>query len=198
MVLGAFLLTALPASAISTTQVQTANLKACWSADQYTGGTTWTDAVSKKSITFTSAPTSGADGVELTSGVTFTSEDLSALSVTSPCTFEWVGRIDGSWSQGNVFALGPVASTWTNDICCYSSSSEGLYLDMGNGYTRNPKSASSTAAGVYHIVVVINDAGEAIMYVNGAKATGTNTSDVAKLISPMPKVLIASMVAYAV
>lgn len=90
-------------------QLVTDGLVAKWDASDWTSGRTWTDSVNNKVITFSSAPSSKTnDGIELTNSITFASASLSSLNLSYPCTFEWLGRIDGTFSSsspGHVFGL---------------------------------------------------------------------------------------------
>lgn len=161
------------------TQVITDSLIHRWEASDYTAGsTTWTDSVGNKALTFGTAPTSVSDdGVELTTSNTFTSAALTA--VTYPATFEWIGRIDGTWSNSspaNVFGWSSSNGLW-GGICCYSkTSSNGIQLDIG--------SSGSITSGVYttgahHIVITVTSS-TTTLYVDSTTAKGTSTRSAAR------------------
>ncbi len=160
------------------TQVVTDSLIHRWECEDWSSGTTWTDRVGSKAITFSSAPSSKtADGIELTSSITFTSAQLT--SVTYPATFEWIGRIDGAWtnsSPGNVFGWSSSNGYW-GGICCYSKiSSNGLQLDIGSSGT---VTSGVYGAGTYHVVVTVTSS-TTTLYINSTTASGTTTSSTAR------------------
>lgn len=157
------------------TQVVTDGLIHRWEASGYTAGSkTWTDSVGSKALTFGTAPTSVSDdGVELTTSNTFTSAALT--TVTYPATFEWIGRIDGNWSNsspGNVFGWSSSNALW-GGICCYSkTSSNGIQLDIGSSGTITSKVYTT---GAHHIVVTITSS-TTTLYVDSTTSKGTTTS----------------------
>lgn len=136
-------------------QIVTDGLVAKWDSSNWSSGKTQTDDVNSKVITFSSAPSSKtSDGIEITSSITFTSASLSSLGLSYPCTFEWLGRIDGNWSNSspaNVFGLSNSSGAWSG-ICCYSkTSSNGIQLDIGSSGTIT--SGVYTSGIEYHIIV---------------------------------------------
>ncbi len=161
------------------TQVVTDSLIYRWECSDWTSGRTWTDRVGGKAITFSSAPASKtSDGIELTSSITFTSAQLTAA--TYPATLEWIGRIDGAWSNtspGNVFGWNSTNGEWSNGILCYSKTSpNGIQLDLsGSGSI----TSGSYGAGTYHIVVTVTSS-TCTLYVNSATAKGTSTRSAAR------------------
>lgn len=158
--------------------IVTDGLVAEWEAEDWESGKTWTDRINSKNITFSSAPSSKTDdGIELTSSITFTSESLSGLGLSYPCTFEWLGRIDGNFSNsgpGNVFGLSSSSGSWSG-ICAYSKlSSNGLQLDIGSSGTI--KSGVYTTSTEYHIVVTVNSSKTTTLYVNSTTSRGTTSN----------------------
>ena len=158
--------------------IVTDGLVAEWSADTWTSGTTWTDSINKKVITFSSAPSSKTDdGIEITSSITFTSASLSSLGLSYPCTFEWLGRIDGNWNNstpGNVFGVSDSSGSWSG-ICCYSkTSSNGVQFDIGSSGTI--KSGVYTQGIEYHIIFTVNSSKTTTIYVNSTTSKGTTTN----------------------
>jgi hypothetical protein len=159
-------------------KIITDGLVAKWDCNNWTSGTTWTDDINSKVITFSSAPSSKTDdGIELTSSITFTSASLSSLKLSYPCTFEWLGRIDGTWSSsapGNVFGLSNSSGSWSG-ICCYSkTSSNGIQLDIGSSGTI--KSGLYTSGIEYHIVITVNSSKTTTLYINSTASKGTTTN----------------------
>lgn len=156
------------------TQVVTDGLIHRWEAADYTAkSTTWTDEIGSKKLTFNTAPSSKSDdGVELTTSCTFTSEALTA--VTYPATFEWIGRIDGTWnnsSPGNVFGWSGTNGQWSG-ICCYSkTSSNGIQLDIGSSGSITSQVYTS---GIHHIVITVTSS-TTTLYVDSATSKGTST-----------------------
>lgn len=158
-------------------KIITDGLVAKWDCDNWTSGATWTDSINSKKITFSSAPSSKSDdGIELTSSITFTSEKLS-LGLSYPCTFEWIGRIDGNWSSSspaNVFGLSNSSGGWSG-ICCYSkTSSNGIQLDIGSSGTI--KSGIYTTGIEYHIIITVNSSKTTTLYVNSTSSKGTTSN----------------------
>lgn len=158
-------------------QIVTDGLVAQWDASTWSSGTTWTDSINKKVITFSSAPSSKTDdGIELTSSITFTSASLSSLGLSYPCTFEWLGRIDGNWnnsSPGCVFGLSSSSGSWAG-ICCYSkTSSNGVQFDIGSSGTITSKIYTSGIE--YHILATVNSSKTTTMYVNSTTSKGTTS-----------------------
>lgn len=158
-------------------QIVTDGLVAKWDASSWSSGKTWTDGINSKVITFSSAPSSKTnEGIELTSSITFASESLSSLGLSYPCTFEWLGRIDGNWNNstpGNVFGLSNSSGSWSG-ICCYSkTSSNGIQLDIGSSGTITSKVYTSGIE--YHIIVTVNSSKRTTLYVNSTTAKGTTT-----------------------
>ena len=156
-------------------QIVTDGLVAQWDASTWTSGKTWTDSINSKVITFSSAPSSKTDdGIELTSSITFTSASLSSLGLSYPCTFEWLGRIDGAFnnsSPGHVFGLSSSSGSWAG-ICCYSkTSSNGVQLDIGSSGTIT--SGVYTTGIEYHIIVTVNSSRTTTLYVNSTTSSGT-------------------------
>lgn len=152
-------------------------LVAKWDCDDWTSGTEWTDSINSKKITFSSLPSSKSeDGIELTSSITFVSESL-GLGLSYPCTFEFVGRIDGNWSSSspaNVFGLSNSKGSWSG-ICCYSkTSSNGIQLDIGSSGT--VKSGVYTSGIEYHIIVTVNSSKTTTLYVNSITSKGTTSN----------------------
>lgn len=155
----------------------TDGLVAEWDAAKWNSGTRWSDSINNKVITFSSAPSSKSDdGIELTSSIMFTSESLSSLGLSYPCSFEWVGRIDGAFSNsspGNIFGLSNVSGSWSG-ICCYSkSNSNGIQLDIGGSGTIISGVYSTGIE--YHILVTVNSSKTTTLYVNSTTAKGTTT-----------------------
>lgn len=158
-------------------QIVTDGLVAKWDASDWSSGKTWTDSVNSKVITFSSAPSSKTDdGIELTNSITFTSASLSSLGLSYPCTFEWLGRIDGTFSNsapGHVFGLSNSSGGWAG-VCCYSkTSSNGIQLDIGSSGTITSK--VYTQGIEYHIIVTVNSSKTTTLYVNSTTAKGTTT-----------------------
>lgn len=156
-------------------QIVTDGLVAQWDASTWTSGTSWTDSINGKVITFSSAPSSKTDdGIELTSSITFTSASLSSLGLSYPCTFEWLGRIDGAFSNsspGHVFGLSSSSGSWAG-ICCYSkTSSNGIQLDIGSSGTIT--SGVYTTGIEYHIIITVNSSKTTTLYVNSTTSSGT-------------------------
>lgn len=159
-------------------QIVTDGLVAEWDASTWSSGKTWTDSINGKIITFSSAPSSKTDdGIELTSSITFTSASLSSLGLSYPCTFEWLGRIDGNFSNSspaNVFGLSNSSGSWSG-ICCYSkTSSNGVQFDIGSSGTI--KSSIYTQGIEYHIIATVNSSKTTTMYVNSTTSKGTTTN----------------------
>lgn len=159
-------------------QIVTDGLVAKWDADDWSSGRTWIDSVNSKAITFSSAPSSKTDdGIELTSSITFASASLSSLGLSYPCTFEWVGRIDGAFSNtapGHIFGLSTSSGAWSG-ICCYSkTSSNGLQLDIGSSGTITSGVYSQGVE--YHIVVTISSSRVTTLYVNSTTSRGTTSN----------------------
>ncbi len=159
-------------------QIVTDGLVAKWDADNWTSGKTWNDDINNKVITFSSAPSSKTDdGIELTNSITFTSESLSSLGLSYPCTFEWLGRIDGNWSNsspGNVFGLSNSSGGWSG-ICCYSkTSSNGVQFDIGS--SGSITSGVYTSGIEYHIIATVNSSKTTTMFVNSITSKGTSSS----------------------
>ena len=158
-------------------QIVTDGLVAKWDASDWSSGKTWTDSINSKVITFSSAPSSKTDdGIELTSSITFTSASLSSLGLSYPCTFEWLGRIDGAFSNsapGHVFGLSNSSGSWSG-ICCYSkTSSNGIQLDVGSSGTIT--SGVYTTGIEYHIIVTVNSSKTTTLYVNSTTSSGTTS-----------------------
>lgn len=156
-------------------EIVTDGLVAKWEASDWKNGKTWTDSINGKVINFSSSPSSKtADGIEITSSLTFASESLSSLKLSYPCTFEWLGRIDGTFSNsspGNVFGLSSSSGTWSG-ICCYSkSSSNGIQLDIGSSGAITSK--VYTQGIEYHIIVTVNSSRKTTLYVNSTTSKGT-------------------------
>lgn len=159
-------------------QMVTDSLVAKWDASDWSSGTSWVDSINGKKITFSSSPSSKTDdGIELTSSITFSSESLSSLGLSYPCTFEWLGRIDGAFSNsspGHVFGLSSSSGAWAG-ICCYSkTSSNGVQLDIGSSGTITSKVYTSGIE--YHIIVTVNSSRTTTMYVNSTTSKGTSTN----------------------
>lgn len=159
-------------------QIVTDGLVAKWDANDWTSGRTWTDSINSKVITFSSSPSSKTDdGIELTSSITFTSASLSSLGLSYPCTFEWLGRIDGAFSNtapAHVFGLSNSSGAWSG-ICCYSkTSSNGIQLDIGSSGTIT--SGVYTQGIEYHIIVTVNSSRTTTLYVNSTTSRGTTTA----------------------
>lgn len=155
----------------------TDGLVAKWDSTEWSSGTSWMDSINNKIITFSSSPSSKTDdGIEITNSITFTSESLSSLSLSYPCTFEWIGRIDGAFSNsapGNVFGLSTSSGAWSG-ICCYSkTSSNGIQLDIGSSGTITSGLYSTGIE--YHILVTVNSSKTTTLYVNSTTAKGTTT-----------------------
>lgn len=156
-------------------EIVTDGLVAKWEASDWKNGKTWTDSINGKVINFSSSPSSKtADGIEITSSLTFASESLSSLKLSYPCTFEWLGRIDGTFSNsspGNVFGLSSSSGAWSG-ICCYSkSSSKGIQLDIGSSGAITSK--VYTQGIEYHIIVTVNSSRKTTLYVNSTTSKGT-------------------------
>ena len=120
--------------------VVTDGLVANWDVQNYTNGTIWRDSVSNKAITFTSSPQISSDGIELNSSITFASESISSLGISTPMSIEWIGRIDSqsfnNSSPGNVFSIGETLGSWDNSISCYSKRfPNGIQLDIDSSGT---------------------------------------------------------------
>lgn len=159
-------------------QLVTDGLVAHWDASTWTSGRTWADSINSKIITFSSSPSSKTDdGIELTNSITFTSASLSSLGLSYPCTFEWLGRVDGNFSNsspGNVFGLSASSGQWSG-ICCYSkTSSNGVQFDIGSSGTIT--SGVYTSGIEYHIIVTVNSSRTTTAYVNSTTAKGTTTA----------------------
>lgn len=153
-------------------------LVALWNAETWSEGTTWNDTIEGKKITFSSAPQSKSDdGIELTSAITFVSESLSSLNLSTPCTFEWIGRIDGNIANtrpGNVFGIADAVNNWDGGVHCYSKASpEGVLLDMAFS-NKGIKSGVYDQNIEYHIIVKV-DGETTTFYVNSTEAKGTST-----------------------
>lgn len=158
--------------------IVTDGLVAKWDASDWSSGRIWTDSINDKVITFSSSPSSKTDdGIELTSSITFASESLSSLGLSYPCTFEWLGRIDGNFSNsspGNVFGLSSSSGQWSG-ICCYSkASSNGIQLDIGGSGTITSK--VYTQGIEYHIIITVNSSRTTTLYVNSTTSKGTTTN----------------------
>lgn len=159
-------------------EIVTDGLVAKWDASDWNSGKTWTDSINGKVITFSSSPSSKTnDGIELTTSITFASESLSSLKLSYPCTFEWLGRIDGNFSNstpGNVFSLSPSSGQWAG-ICCYSkTSSNGIQIDVGGSGSVTSK--VYTKGIEYHIIITVNSSRTTTLYVNSTTAKGTTTN----------------------
>lgn len=159
-------------------QMVTDSLVAKWDSSDWSSGTSWVDSINGKKITFSSSPSSKTDdGIELTSSITFSSESLSSLGLSYPCTFEWLGRIDGTFSNsspGNVFGLLNSSGDWAG-ICCYSkTSSNGVQFDIGGSGTITSKVYTSGIE--YHIIITVNSSRTTTAYVNSTTAKGTTTA----------------------
>lgn len=151
-------------------------LVAMWSSDTWTSGTSWVDSIGNKTITFSNEPESKTDdGIELTTSITYVSESLSDLSLTQPCTFEWIGRIDGlidATSSAHVFGLGSSVGSWFGGINAYCKASpNGFQIDLET--SGSIQSGISTPSIEYHVIITIAD-NTTTLYVNSTTASGTS------------------------
>ena len=156
--------------------VVTDGLVANWDVQNYTNGTIWRDSVGNRAITFTGSPQTSSDGIELNSSITFASESISSLGITTPMSIEWIGRIDSqsfsNSSPGNVFSIGESLGSWDNSITCYSKlSPNGIQLDIDNSGT---VITGMTSSGLYHMIITVDNSGDYFsnnklkLYINGS------------------------------
>ena len=156
--------------------VVTDGLVANWDVQNYSNGTTWRDSVGNKAITFTGSPQTSSDGIELNSSITFASELINSLGVSTPMSIEWIGRIDSqsfsNRSPGNVFSIGETLGSWNNSISCYSElSPNGVQLDVNSSGTII---SGMTNSGLYHIIITIDSSEDYFsnnklkLYINGS------------------------------
>lgn len=150
----------------------TSLLSASWEASDFSsGGTSWSDNVSSKSLTLSSAATKDSDGIKFNSSTTFCSALLYSLYLSYPMTFEWFGRID-SMNGGDLFSLSVTADSADAISCFANGSGGGIQLSIGTDVIQS----NVTASGYHHIVFTVNSSGIVSLYVDSASPKGSQSA----------------------
>lgn len=155
-------------------------LVAEWQSSSFTSGTTWTDSVGGKTITFSSSASKNEYGISQSRSNSdyWYSESLSSLSLSNTRTYEWYGYINSncysSTYPGMIFGASASRNSWAG-VCVYaqSSTSYGIQVNLV-GSSRTLINSKVTTSGWHHMLITTS--GTTVnLYLDSPDVLGTGT-----------------------